>query len=573
MPKPRFRGMAEKKPATGMSDQKNHWKNKLYFGDNLDILRDRISNDSVDLIYLDPPFKSGKTYNIIFQPEAGKIKGATAQIETFEDTWRWGVEAEKNYRGLMEGTITKGKPTQKLIDLMKAMRSYLGECSMIAYLSMMAPRLLEMQRVLKKTGSLYLHCDPTASHYLKLLMDAIFGVNSFRNEIIWKRSNSPKAQAKGFGTQHDVILFYSKSDEFTFNKAYTSEFDENYLKSFRYDDKDGRGVYQTVAIVAGGLQRYPGRKEFEFQGIKAPWLYSKEKLEKWWEEGRIYQTKSGMCRLKDYLEDRPGQLVSDLWMDKDVSPLQGSSSEFIGYATQKPESLLERVIKTGSNEADLVLDPFCGCGTTVAVAEKLGRRWVGIDIAYLAIDIISKRLKQSGTKENTDFEVDGEPKDAYSAEKLAQRDPFQFQVWCISRLNATPSQTKSGDKGVDGIMNFPDLSKTSKVGKGIIQVKGTASVNPSMVRDLKGTLKSQDADFGILVTLKKPTQGMINEATKEGYFNFMGRQLPRIQLLTAEDLFRDPIPIKVPRPVLPPYKKPTIKKELEERLQKGLFEN
>lgn len=215
----------------------------------------------------------------------------------------------------------------------------------------------------------------------------------------------------------------------------------------------------------------------------------------------------------------------------------------------------------------MVLDPFCGCGTTVAVAERLGRKWIGIDITYIAIDVISKRLKKSEVKEGIDFEIDGDPKDVHSAKKLAEKDPFQFQIWCISKLDATPSQTKSGDEGVDGIINFSDPSNPSKVGKGIIQVKGTENVNPAMVRDLKGTLKSQNADFGILITFREPTQGMINEATKEGYFKYMQKEIPKIQFLTLEDLFKDPIPVKLPGNVLPPYQKPII----DRRRQKEIF--
>ena len=203
--------------------------NTLYYGDNLDILRDKIPSDCVDLIYLDPPFQSGKNYNIIFKPQLNKIKGATAQIKTFEDTWQWGEEAEREYQGLITGTITKEKPNQKLIELIKSMRSYLGECSMMAYLSMMAPRLVEMRRVMKDTGSIYLHCDPTASHYLKLLMDAVFGVENYRTEIIWKRSSAhsdAKQGRKQHGRIHDVILFYTKTDDWLWNQVYT-EYDES----------------------------------------------------------------------------------------------------------------------------------------------------------------------------------------------------------------------------------------------------------------------------------------------------------------------------------------------------------
>ena len=505
------------KTVQGMPTQGKKWKNKLYFGDNLDILRDKIPDNSVDLIYLDPPFKSDRNYNILFQPEAGEIKGANAQIKTFKDTWKWGEEAERNYEGLITGTITKEKPNQKLIDLMKAIRGYLGGCSMMAYLSMIAPRLLEMRRVLKDTGSIYLHCDPTASHYLKLLMDAIFGAENFRNEIVWHYRTGGVSKS-WFGRKHDIILFYSKSRSYKFNPLEVKEYYKNvYGKDIKPSWKDRKGGKDQ-----GGYFHY------------------------------VYQ--------------------DDVW---DIPAVFNMSKEHIGYPTQKPEKLLERIIKVSSNKGDLVLDPFCGCGTAVTVAERLDRRWIGIDITYLAIDVISKRFQNSGIKEGVDFEIDGEPKDIYSAHKLAEKDPFQFQIWCISKLNvATPSQVKTGDQGVDGIINFVDPDKPSSAGKGIIQVKGTKNVNPSMVRDLKGTLKSQNADFGILITFRKSTQGMINEATKEGYFKpkYIKEEIPRIQFLTIEDLFKNPIPVKLPPIIIPPYKKPIIEKELLE-IQKSLFES
>lgn len=491
-------------------------KNTLFYGDNLDILRDKISDNLIDLIYLDPPFKSGKTYNIIFKPLASEIEGATAQIETFEDTWTWGPEAMKGYEGLISGNITKEKATQKLIDLMRAMMSYLGGCSMMAYLSMMAPRLLEMKRVLKDSGSIYLHCDPTASHYLKLLMDAIFGVENFRNEIIWhyRRWTAP---AKKFQKLHDVILFYTKTKNYKFNRLLTS-----YTK--------------------GSIERKKGGVLHRFKKGEEPFLVSNKEIQK------------------------EGVPENDVWQIPFVAP---SAKERIGYPTQKPEKLLERIIKASSKKGDLVLDPFCGCGTTIAVAERLRRNWIGIDITYIAIDVISKRLRKSGIKEGIDFEIHGEPKDVYSAKKLSEKDPFQFQIWCNSRLDATPSQTKTADKGVDGIIYFIDPSKSSKIGKGIIQVKGTENINPSMVRDLKGTLKSQNADFGILITFKNPTQGMINEATIAGYFKYANIKIPKIQFLTVEDLFKDPIPTKLPGAgaVFPAHRKPIIKKGKSEQLK------
>lgn len=491
--------------------------NKLYFGDNLDILRDKIADSSVDLIYLDPPFQSGKNYNQIFQPESGDIKGATAQIKAFEDTWNWGPEAEKSYDGLITGTISKERPNQKLINLIKSMRGYLGSVPMMAYLAMMAPRLLEMRRVLKDVGSIYLHCDPTASHYLKLLMDAVFGVDGFRNEIAWCYSRPSAPNQRQLSRVHQIIFWYTKGTEWKF-----------------YPDK----IRQRYASSSLEREGYAG---------------SASKMTK----GKPVELKEG------------GKFPED-WIY--IPQLKGNSAEYVGYPTQKPEALLERIINASSEKGDLILDPFCGCGTTVAVAQRLGRKWIGIDITYLAIDVIAKRLEKSDYKEDKDFIVEGKPTDVYSAEKLAQQNPFQFQFWCIAKLNATPSQTKSADQGVDGIINFIDASRQGKAGMGVIQVKGTQTVNPAMVRDLKGTISSQGADFGVLVTLKKPTQGMITEAAKEGSFEYgykteAGKQkMPKLQLLTVEDLFKDPIPLKVPSAVLSPFKKPGIKKAPDNEL-------
>lgn len=527
--------------------------NALYFGDNLEILRDKIPSDCVDLIYLDPPFKSGKSYNIIFQPKLNKIKGATAQIRTFEDTWQWGDEAEAEFSGLIEGSITKEKPNQKLIELIKAMRSYLGECSMMAYLCMMAPRLLEMKRVMKETGSIYLHCDPTASHYLKLLMDAVFGAINFRNEITWKRTTAHN-DPKRYGANVDIILFYTKSSKWTWNQLYTPHPPE-YIARFRYKDENGR-LWMDDNLTAKGLSG--GGYEYEYKGVKSLWRCPKETMERLDAEGRLHFTVRGGIRLKRYLSETKGYFVQCLW--DDIPPINSQAQERLGYPTQKPEALLERVVKASSNEGNLVLDPFCGCGTTIAVAERLGRKWIGIDITYLAIDVIKKRLEKNEIQEGVHFKVDGEPTDLYSAEKLAGQDPFQFQLWCISKLDATPSQTKSGDQGIDGVLNFVDYTKKTKAGVGIIQVKGAQSVNPAMVRDLKGTIKSQNADFGVLIILKEPTKGMRTEALKEGYFEYMKKKIPKIQLISVEHLFEQRIPLTLPSTTLPPYKKPEIKK-------------
>jgi DNA modification methylase len=556
--------------------------NKLYYGDNLEILRDKIASNSIDLIYLDPPFQSGKDYNIIFKTDSNKANGATAQISTFEDTWKWGDEPEKEFDGLITGTITQEKPNQKIIDLMKSMRAYLTECPMMAYLCMMAPRLLEMRRVLKDSGSIYLHCDPTASHYLKLLMDAIFGVNNFRNEIVWKRTSAHN-DPKRFGRNADRLLFYTKTPNYIFNPIFCS-YDEQYLENFyRYNDE--KGNFRLGDLTGAGLRDGESGKEwrgFNPTNIGRHWavpnkiinkLIGKEKvkslgvfekLELLYERGYITFSKNGIPSFRRYLSEMAGAPAQELWVD--IPPISSQSGERQGYPTQKPETLLERIIKASSNDGDLVLDPFCGCGTTIAVAQSLHRPWIGIDITYLAIDVIKKRFEANGIMEGNHFLVEGEPKDVYSAKKLAEANPFQFQIWCVSRIDATPSESKTGDKGVDGLINFLGYERKGNAGKGIIQVKGTRVVTPSMVRDLKGTIKSQGAEFGILVTLKKPTQGMVNEAVKEGYYEYGRKKIPRIQLITVDDLFRNPLPLILPINTIRSRKKSPVYKRSQQEL-------
>jgi len=537
--------------------------NTLYYGDNLDILKNEIADETVDLIYLDPPFQSGRNYNIIFRPEKDGIKGATSQIETFEDTWQWSQKAQDEYEDLIMGKLTRLHPPQKLIDLMKAMRSYLEECPLMAYLCMMAPRLLEMKRVLKPTGSIYLHCDPTASHYLKLLMDAVFGPRNYRNEITWKRTTAHN-DPRRYGANTDIILFYSKSDNYKWIPQYV-EHGEEYLKRFKGIDPDGRR-WVDDNLSAKGLSG--GGYEYEYKGVTSLWRVPLSTMERLDSENKLHFTnvnnpdKKGI-RLKRYLDENKGRPLQSLW--DDIFPINSQANERLGYPTQKPEALLERIIKAGTIDGDVVLDPFCGCGTAVAVSERLNRKWIGIDITYLSIDVIRKRFEKNKIMEGKDFEVKGTPKDLHSATKLAESSPFQFEVWAVSQLNAIPT-VKTGDKGVDGVINFIDANKKDKVSKGIISVKGGKHVNPSMVRDLKGTMESQSADFGILITLIEPTQGMIDEAVKAGKFEYkhiahlQGNSIPRIQIVTAEQLFAKHIPVHLPNTAIDPFRKPDIKK-------------
>jgi DNA modification methylase len=523
--------------------------NTLYFGDNLEVLRESIADRSVDLVYLDPPFNSGANYNIIFQPEKKSAAKATAQIQAFEDTWTWSAEADETYRRfVIDRDLTSQPPGERLIKLMTSMREYLGETPMMAYLTMMAPRLLELRRVLKDTGSIYLHCDPTASHYLKILMDAVFGGEHFGSEIVWKRSSAHSDTKQGrkiHGHIHDVLLFYTKTDEWAWNPVYTN-YDRAYLDQF-YKGRDPDGRRYMLDNIAGPGGAAKGNPEYEVLGVKRYWRYSRERMEQLIQQGCVIQTSPGAVpRLKRYLDEMPGVPLQDVWTD--ISPIGSQATERMGYPTQKPQALLERIIQASSNEGDVVLDPFCGCGTAVAAAQKLNRQWVGIDITYLSIDLIAGRLRKTGLVEGKDFVIQGAPADVMGADQLAARAPFQFQYWALSRIpGAMPSDRKTGDHGVDGVVHFWDPAKASKAGKGVISVKGTIAVNPGMVRDLAGTVDAQGADFGILVTLQEPTEGMRTEARKAGVYKYNNqREIPRLQLVSAADLFKEFLPLQLP---------------------------
>ena len=543
----------------------------LFFGDNLEILRKKIPSDFFDLIYLDPPFNSNRNYNVLFKEG---LQDSPAQVHAFEDSWHWNDESKHSFDYLVT------KTNDNISNLMQALEKMIGHNDMMAYLTMMTVRLIELHRVLKKNGSLYLHCDPTASHYLKILLDAIFGKTNFRNEIVWKRSNSPKAQTKQFGSQHDIILFYSKSDGFVFNKAYSSV-DDEYAKSFSYDDKDGRGPYQTVAIVAGGVQKYAGRKNFEFQGIKAMWLYTKDNLDEMYQNNLLVKTKGGLFRKKMYLKDVEGRLVSDIWFDGDVKPLQGVSGESLGFPTQKPEALLERIINASSKESDLILDPFCGCGTTVAVAERLKRNWVGIDITTLAINLIKRRLRDQFGLGVKQIITDGLPTDLAGAKEMFQKDAFQFEYWALDLINAMPAQGKSkdnmrgADKGIDGVIKFiKDIKGKDEYeyGKVVVQVKG-GGVQRNQIATLISDTQREKADAGIFITLEKPTKPMMSEAFEAGTFTTRltnKLEFPKIQILTVEELLRGVIP-KLPQAMVKDYHKKAKAVEIEDnKCQAGL---
>ncbi|MCL5736949.1 MAG: restriction endonuclease [Actinobacteria bacterium] len=501
--------------------------NLLYYGDNLDVLRRHVKDETVDLVYLDPPFNSNATYNVLFAEQSGER--AAAQIKAFEDTWRWDQEAAREFEEVVEGG---GQVSRTL----QAFRTILGESNMMAYLAMMAPRLVELRRVLKPTGSIYLHCDPTASHYLKLLMDAVFGPLFFRSEITWQRTNT-HSDAKRWSPVADTLLYYGKTGSVTWHRTHTPH-DENYLRDkYRFQEADGRR-YRLDNM------RSPNPRPnltYEWKGHQPHpngWAYSRETMERLDAEGRIWypDSKSKRPQLKRYLDEMAGVLAGNIWTD--IPPINSMAQERLGYPTQKPEALLERIIRASSNEGDTVLDPFCGCGTTVAVAQRLKRRWIGIDVTHLAITLIRHRLLSTyGEKVADEYQVIGEPVSVPDAEALAASDPYQFQWWALGLVGARPVEQKKGaDKGIDGRLYFHDEAKgdTKQV---IISVKagGTGAAH---VRDLRGVVEREKAQIGVLLSMQAPTAPMRKEAASSGFYESPGwhTKHPRIQLLTVADL-------------------------------------
>ena len=522
-------------------------KNRLYYGDNLDILRNReyFPDECVDLIYLDPPFNSNRNYNVLFKAESGA--DSEAQITAFEDTWHWGEIAEETYRDLITDA------PEKVSTAIEALLNLIDRNQMMAYLVMMTARLVELRRVLKPTGSLYLHCDPTASHYLKIVLDTIFGVQNFRNEIIWKRTSAHSDRTQGnvlhMGRIHDVILFYTKTESAVRNTVYTP-YDSEYVdEHYKYEDEGGRRYALNNLTAPGGALK--GNPLYEVMGVSRYWKYTKVKMQQLIEKGRIVQTNQGnVPRLKYYLDEMPGISLQDIWTD--IKSLRGHRKERLGYPTQKPVELLERIIRASSNEGDVVLDPFCGCGTAIAAAHKLGRKWIGIDITHLSIALQKYRLQDMfELVSGSDYEVIGEPTTEDAATALAQDSAnegrYQFEWWALSLVGAKPVGGQAGsrrgvkgsDKGIDGVINFFEQSDKGKpkARKVVVQVKSGA-VKSGDIRDLKGVLEREKAAIGVFITLELPTQPMIKEALAAGYFESPFWQKPhrKLQILSIRDL-------------------------------------
>jgi site-specific DNA-methyltransferase (adenine-specific) len=515
-------------------------RNTLFYGDNLGILREHIADESVDLVYLDPPFNSKRTYNVLFKDESGLE--SEAQIEAFDDTWHWDHNTAVLYHEL---ATTAPDHISRMI---AALYNFIGPNQMMAYLVMMAARLIELHRVLKPTGSLYLHCDPTASHYLKVVLDTIFEPQNFTNEIIWKRTNTHNDATTKFPDVADIILLYSKSRKSLFIPQH-SEHDPKYIKNFyRHDDNDGRGPY-TLDNMASPNPR--PNMMYDWKGYPYPtmgWRYQEETMAKLDQEGRIYYPKNTdgsfdttkRLRLKRYLHEQPGPVIGNVWTD--ISPVSAHATERLGYPTQKPIELLERIISASSNPGDVVLDPFCGCGTTIAAAQKLERRWIGIDITHLSITLMKYRLQEMFP--DAEFAIIGEPADLDGARRLAAQDRHQFEWWALSLVKARPSGGAAGskrgkkgaDQGIDGVITFIDDAGGAPK-RIIVQVK-SGHVKSGDIRDLAGTIEREKAALGLYITLEEPTKPMITEAAAAGFYHSpgWGQEYPRIQILTIQEL-------------------------------------
>lgn len=535
--------------------------NALYFGDNLDILRGgQISDGSIDLIYLDPPFNSQAHYNVLFPTPSSEM--ATAQAGAFKDSWEWGDEANWAYQEVMRA----GGTVARFVD---ALNTALKNSDMMAYLVMMAVRLRELHQKLRPTGAMYLHCDPTASHYLKVVMDGIFGPKNFRSEVIWKRSSSHN-RAKRWGPVHDVILFYTAGDHYTWNRTF-SDYEQKYLDDkYRHKDEQGRR-YRLSDLTGPGTRT--GDSGAEWRGVN-PTDYGRHwepphdrALPSWFEfaEGwselpvrarlellqeagliRWPNKVDGRPEFRRYFETAPGTPIQDVITD--IDPINSMAQERIGYPTQKPISLLERIISATTNPGDVVLDPFCGCGTTIEAAEKLGRQWIGIDIAVHAIKVIESRLSGAA------YKIEGIPRDFRSAVILAEKDKYQFQWWANYLFNphALREQKRGADQGVDGELFFPN-GPGRQWGRMLTSVKGggKANIGAKEVREFRGTLEREKAEMGLFICLYSPTRQMLSEASAAGGADTVHGEIPRLQIVAIEEWFAGRFPRLPPLEHLP----------------------
>ncbi len=551
-------------------------KNRLYYGDNLEILRSReyFPDACVDLIYLDPPFNSNRNYNVLFKAESGA--DSQAQITAFEDTWHWGEAAEDTYQDLILNA------PDKVSTAIEALLRLIDRNQMMAYLVMMTARLVELHRVLKPTGSLYLHCDDAASHYLKIVLDSIFSPTQFRNHISWRRATAHN-DPKRYGRIQDHILYYAKGDNTTWNGDAVAIPKTPEQLAAAYPSTDERGRFRKENISGplhnssfGSPSTLPWRS-YDVYAMGRCWSVPKtgkyaeyieqnfipnyraiegihDRLEALDKAGLIHHPERGKWPgLKRYEDADTGIAPQNIILDPiGFTNYSSQRGEKLGFETQKPLALLEKFILASSNEGDVVLDPFCGCGTAIAAAHKLKRKWIGIDITHLSVSLQKYRLLDMfELVSGEDYEVIGEPTTEAGARELAtdsaNEGRYQFEWWALSLVGAKPvgGQTgsrkgrKGADKGIDGVINFfeQDEKGKPKPRKVIVQVKSGA-VKSGDIRDLKGTIEREKALLGVFITLENPTQPMIKEALAAGWYEseFWGKRYRRMQILTIGDL-------------------------------------
>lgn len=492
----------------------------LYCGDNLEVLRQCVPEESVDLVYLDPPFNSQRTYNITY-------KGSQAQEEAFKDHWSW-EEAAPEYAKLLESSETP----PRLRTLLRGLNDLLiaDDSDLLAYLVMMAPRLFRLHRVLKATGSLFLHCDLTASHYLKLLLDSVFGPHRLINEIIWQRSTGKSLSSRRLPNNHDVILAYAKSDDYVWNESeafvpYDPEnLDEKTAGKYSHTEADGR-IYRLDNLINPNPDR--PNLTYEFLGVTRVWRWTQERMREAHAKGLVVQSAPGRVpQLKRYLDEQRGRPIGDVWSD--IPPLNSQAAERLGYPTQKPLALLTRLVRIMSPPGGLVLDPFCGCGTTIEACEEDRRRWIGIDIAQKAVELAEFRFKK---RDWPMPEVRYFPPDMDAAKALCARrgGGQQFESWILRKLQAVKPKR---DRGIDGEAHFRQDGKLTRV---LLSVK-SGKLKPEFVRDLRGTMEREHVPIGVLVTMQEPSKEMKLEAARAGYLS--GGEIPRLQLLTVEEIFK-----------------------------------
>jgi site-specific DNA-methyltransferase (adenine-specific) len=504
----------------------------LYCGDNLEVLSEYIPDESVDLIYLDPPFNSKRTYNIVY-------KDSRAQQEAFKDYWAW-----EEVAGDYDRFVADAKAPARLRKLIRALHDQLIEedSDLLAYLTMMAPRLAALHRVLKPTGSFYLHCDPTASHYLKLLLDAVFSSRNFFSEVIWQRCGA-HGDSRRYGAIHDVLLYYGKSDNAAFVKQFVPYADDYAKARFKHIDEDGRR-FQDVTLRSPSPRpnltyAYEASNGITYHPHPNGWSCDRERMQQLDREGRLWFPKKvkGRLRLKMFLDESAGVALQDIWTDL---PFSSTAKERLGYPTQKPLALLDRILQASSTQGALVLDPFCGCGTTIEASERLGRRWIGIDIAVKAVEVTTSRF--AGLKLDPP-EVVWHPVDPEAAAKLGP-DGKGFERWVLRKIRA--ARLRKRDRGIDGEAHFKEQNGTTR--HVVISVKGVKKPNPSMVRELRGTLEREKADIGVFVCVPEPSPEMKREATRAGHLDLMDSEgsIPRLQIVTVDRLFSNLPSIRCP---------------------------